>query len=69
MPNPRSYVEDFDHGPGGWVRVVNNFAPPAALPIKDGVVRCRGPWRVDYNHAPPGGGYLQLLMCLVTCGA
>jgi hypothetical protein len=24
---------------------------------------------VDYNHAPPGGGYLQLLMCLVTRGA
>jgi len=69
MPNPLSYVEDFDHGPGGWVRVVDNFAPPAALPIKDGVVRCQGPWWVDYNHAPPGGGYLQLLMCLVTCGA
>lgn len=63
-----TYVEDFDNGPGGWMRVVDNFAPIAALPIKDGVVRCQGPWWVDYNHAPPGGGYLQLLMCLVTKG-
>ncbi len=64
-----TYVEDFDNGPGGWMRVVDNFAPVAALPIKSGVVRCQGPWWVDYNHAPPGGGYLQLLMCLVTKGA
>lgn len=63
-----SYLEDFDDGPGGWMRVVDNFAPPAALPIKNGVVRCQGPWWVDYNHAPPGGGYLQLLMCMVTHG-
>jgi len=63
-----TYVEDFDDGPGGWMRVVDNFAPVAALPIANGVVRCQGPWWVDYNHAPPGGGYLQLLMCLVTKG-
>ena len=63
------YVEDFDNGPGGWMRVVDNFAPVAALPIEHGAVRCQGPWWVDYNHAPPGGGYLQLLMCLVTKGA
>jgi hypothetical protein len=63
-----NYVEDFDDGPGGWMRVVDNYAPIAALPIKDGAVRCQGPWWVDYNHAPPGGGYLQLLMCLVTKG-
>ncbi|MBI4921399.1 MAG: hypothetical protein HY834_06580 [Devosia nanyangense] len=64
-----TYVEDFDDGPGGWMRVVDNFHGPAALPIEDGAVRCQGPWWVDYNHAPPGGGYLQLLMCLVTRGA
>lgn len=63
-----TYVEDFDDGPGGWMRVVDNFAPVAALPIANGVVRAQGPWWVDYNHAPPGGGYLQLLMCLVTKG-
>jgi hypothetical protein len=64
-----TYVEDFDNGPGGWMRVVDNYAPIAALPVKDGVVRCQGPWWVDYNHAPPGGGYLQLLMCMITKGA
>lgn len=63
-----TYVEDFDNGPGGWMRVVDNYAPIAALPTRDGVVRCQGPWWVDYNHAPPGGGYLQLLMCLITKG-
>jgi len=63
-----TYVEDFDNGPGGWMRVVDNFAPVAALPISNGAVRCQGPWWVDYNHAPPGGGYLQLLMCIVTSG-
>ncbi|RYE10709.1 MAG: hypothetical protein EOP22_03640 [Hyphomicrobiales bacterium] len=63
-----TYVEDFDNGPGGWMRVVDNYSPIGALPVKDGVVRCQGPWWVDYNHAPPGGGYLQLLMCLVTRG-
>jgi hypothetical protein len=63
-----SYVEEFDDGPGGWFRVVDNYNPPAGLPIRNGAVRCQGPWWVDYNHAPPGGGYLQLLMCLVTSG-
>jgi len=64
-----TYVEDFDAGPGGWMRVVDNHSPVGALPIHNGAVRCQGPWWVDYNHAPPRGGYLQLLMCLVTRGA
>lgn len=64
-----TYIEDFDRGPGGWMRVIDNHSPVGALPVRDGVVRCQGPWWVDYNHAPPGGGYLQLLMCLVTRGA
>jgi hypothetical protein len=63
-----TYVEDFDDGPGGWMRVIDNYSPIGALPVRDGAVRCQGPWWVDYNHAPPGGGYLQLLMCLVTKG-
>jgi hypothetical protein len=62
------YFEDFDDGPGGWVRVVDNVQPVAALPIHDSAVHCLGPWWVDYNHAPPGGGYLQLLLCLPTRG-
>lgn len=64
----QSYIEDFDDGPGGWMRVVDNFSGPAALPIRDGAVRCQGPWWVDYNHAPPGAGYLQLLMAIATRG-
>jgi hypothetical protein len=60
------YEEKFDHGPGGWVRVVDNVQPPAALPVHDGAIWSYGPWWVDYNHAPPGAGYLQLLMCLHT---
>ncbi len=63
-----SYFEEFDDDPGGWMRVANNFDPPTALPIRNGAVRCQGPWWVDYNHAPPGGGYLQLLMAMVTHG-
>ena len=62
------YLETFDNGPGGWVRVVDNVQPVAALLIRDGAVQSYGPWWVDYNHAPPGGGYLQLLMCLHTKG-
>jgi len=64
----KSYVESFDQGPGGWVRVVDNIQPPAALPTRDGALWSYGPWWVDYNHAPPGAGYLQLLMCLNTKG-
>jgi hypothetical protein len=61
-----TYIETFDHGPGGWIRVVDNIMPPAALPVRDGALWSYGPWWVDYNHAPPGAGYLQLLMCLNT---
>lgn len=64
----QSYLETFDRGPGGWVRVVDNVSAPAALPVKDGALWSYGPWWVDYNHAPPGAGYLQLLMCLNTKG-
>ncbi|MSU71908.1 MAG: hypothetical protein EXS43_06145 [Opitutus sp.] len=62
------YKETFDHGPGGWARVVDNVQPVAALPVHDGALWSYAPWWVDYNHAPPGGGYLQLLMCLQTKG-
>jgi len=61
---PANYKETFDSGPGGWVRVVDNVQPPAVLPVRDGAIWSYGPWWVDYNHAPPGAGYLQLLMCL-----
>lgn len=62
------YIEEFDQGPGGWLKVVDNWHVPAPLPVHDGALWCYGPWWVDYNHAPPGGGYLQLLACLATRG-
>lgn len=62
------YRETFDDGPGGWVRVTGNVDPPAALPVRAGAIESWGPWWVDYNHAPPGAGYLQLLFCLNTKG-
>jgi hypothetical protein len=64
----KTYTEDFDDGPGGWLKVVDNWHVVTSLPVHDGAIWSYGPWWVDYNHAPPGGGYLQLLMCLNTRG-
>jgi hypothetical protein len=58
---PKIYTETFDDGPGGWVA---DLCSP--LPVWDGVAHCISPWSVDANHAPPGGGYLHLLMYLHT---
>ena len=57
----RTYTETFDDGPGGWVADLRS-----PLPVWDGVAYCYSPWSVDANHAPPGAGYLHLLMYLVT---
>ncbi|HWQ56605.1 MAG TPA: hypothetical protein VN442_23155 [Bryobacteraceae bacterium] len=58
------YLENFDKGSGGWV--ANRYHP---LPIFDGVAYCHGPWYLDSHHAPPGAGYLNMLMYLYTKGA
>ena len=55
------YTETFDHGPGGWIADLRG-----SLPVWDGVAYCCSPWSVDANHAPPGAGYLHILMYLVT---
>ena len=55
------YTETFDDGPGGWVADLQS-----PLPVWDGVAYCHSPWSVDANHAPPGAGYLHLLMYLLT---
>lgn len=57
----RVYDESFDDGPGGWVADLRS-----PLPVWDGVAYCYSPWSVDANHAPPGAGYLHLLMYLAT---
>ncbi len=57
----RTYLETFDDGPGGW------YADRRyALPTWDGVAYCHGPWFLDANHAPPGAGYLHMVMWLYT---
>jgi Cadherin-like beta sandwich domain/Putative Ig domain len=55
------YGENFDNGPGGWL--ANRYDP---LPILDGIVYCYSPWYLDSHHAPPGAGYLHMLMYLYT---
>lgn len=64
----RTYIESFDEGPGGWYGWVNNAVGPRALELKDGYAVSRSPWWIDYNHAPPGAGYLHLPFMLNTRG-
>src|SRR5215213_2353065 len=62
------YSETFDNGPGGWFGWISNSAGPKPLEIRDGAALSRSPWWIDYNHAPPGVGYLHLLYMLNTGG-
>jgi hypothetical protein len=64
----RTYIETFDRGPGGWFNITDNFAGPRKLEYRPGTVTSRSPWWVDYNHAPPGAGYLHMLYVLPTRG-
>jgi hypothetical protein len=62
------YSETFDNGPGGWYGWISNSGGPKPLEIRDGAALSRSPWWIDYNHAPPGVGYLHLLYMLNTGG-
>jgi hypothetical protein len=64
-----TYTETFDDGPGGWYAWQNNYDGDRPLEIKDGCAISRSPWWIDYNHAPPGAGYMHLLFILNTVGA
>lgn len=64
----RTYIETFDEGCGGWMGWISNSAGPKSLEHHPGVVTSRSPWWIDYNHAPPGGGYLHMLFCTATRG-
>lgn len=64
----KTYLETFDHGPGGWWGWLGNEKGYKPLECKDGTVTSRSPWWIDYNHAPPGAGYLHMVMCLNTKG-
>jgi hypothetical protein len=60
------YVEKFKDGPGGWYAWISNFGGPKQLEFANRAVTARSPWWIDYNHAPPGAGYLHMLACLAT---
>jgi hypothetical protein len=62
------YIETFDDGPGGWYGWLSNAAGPKPLEIRESCAISRSPWWIDYNHAPPGAGYLHLLYMLNTAG-
>lgn len=71
------YHEDFNDGPAGWWGWVSNSGGPKPLehtpgtpatPGSAGTVTTRSPWWIDYNHAPPGAGYLHMLFCTFTRG-
>ena len=58
------YVETFDRGPGGWFGWDQSGFH--AFELHDGAVVSHSPWWVDYNHAPPGAGYLHIVFGLHT---
>ena len=67
MAHARTYIETFENGPGGWMHCVGNGDDGVQrLQIEDGAAVSRSPWWIDYNHAPPGAGYLHLLFALHT---
>ena len=68
MSNSQIYHESFDNGTGGWFGWTSNAAGPKTLDVQDGALVSRSPWWIDYNHAPPGAGYLHLLAMLLTRG-
>jgi len=63
-----TYRETFEENPGGWLGWTSNAEGPKALPIRDRCALSRSPWWIDYNHAPPGAGYMHLLFMLLTSG-
>ena len=68
MSVSRLYRETFDDGPGGWFGWIDNAAGPRRLEVRESALVTRSPWWIDYNHAPPGAGYLHLLAILLTRG-
>src|SRR5437667_365484 len=62
------YLEEFDNGPAGWWGWSGNSTGLKALEVGNSSVISRSPWWIDYNHAPPGAGYLHMVFCLCTKG-
>jgi hypothetical protein len=64
-PGGTIFFENFINNDMGWIY----YSPDGKvrpLPICDGILYCYSPWWVDYNHAPPGAGYLHIMMGLHT---
>jgi len=66
--NAGNYIETFDQGAGGWWGWKGNHLGLQALTNRESSVETISPWWIDYNHAPPGAGYLHMLYCLTTKG-
>lgn len=66
MKRRGDYCETFDDGPGGWLGWEGGGGGPRRLEILQSAAVVRSPWGVDFNHAPPGAGYLHLLYVLLT---
>ncbi len=61
---PCTYLETFDQHTGGWWGWGGNHLGLQPLVRENGVVTSRSPWWIDYNHAPPGAGYIHMLYSL-----
>ena len=68
MNERRVYRETFDEDTGGWWGWNDNARGYRPLERLPSAVVSRSPWWIDYNHAPPGAGYLHMLMGLNTSG-
>ena len=68
ISKPVKYREDFKNGPAGWWGWESNHEGLRALERAKSAIVSRSPWWVDYNHAPPGAGYLHMVACLNTQG-
>jgi hypothetical protein len=64
----RKYSEDFRQGPGGWWGWSGNHEGFRKFELAKSAIISRSPWWIDYNHAPPGAGYLHMIFCLNTRG-
>jgi len=60
------YVETFDGKGNGWIGWGGTGIGATALEIQNSIATSRSPWWVDFNHAPPGAGYLNLHFVLHT---
>jgi len=65
VENRAVFIEDFDDNSLKWIAYdpAGNVRQPL---IFDSVLYSFSPWWVDYNHAPPGAGYLHILAGLHT---